>query len=115
MANLFNSQSHYESKIIQNGQTVKDVVIDNINKNGNIVELVNDKLRHKRFLYSNNRTNKFRKNILNSVFANARMPNFYDYSKPIKIRSRKIGKKYSRKSKKNRVLEKDKIKYMVIV
>lgn len=109
MANLFNSQSHYESKIIENGQTVQDVVVDNINKNGNIVELVNDKLRHKRYMYSNNRTNKFRKNVVNSVFANARVPNFYDYSKPIKIRSRKIGKKYRRKSKKNRVLEKEKM------
>lgn len=110
MANLFNSQSHYESKIIQNGQMVKDVVVDNINKNGNIVELVNDKLRHKRYMYSNNRTNKFRKNAVNSVFAKARMPNFYEYSKPIKIQSRKIGKKYRRKSKKNRVLEKEGLK-----
>ena len=107
MAKLFNSQSHYESKIIQNGQIVKDVIVDNTNKNGNIVELVNDKLRNKRYIYSNNRTNKFRKNVVNSVFANARVPNLYEYSIPIKIRSRKIGKKYSRKSKKNRVLEKE--------
>ena len=110
MANLFNSQSHYESKITQNGQMVQDLVVDNINKNGNIVELVNDNLRHKRYMYSNNRTNKFRKNIINSVFAKARVPNFYEYSSPIKIRSRKIGKKYRRKSKKNRVLEKDGVK-----
>lgn len=109
MANLFNSRSHYESKIIENGQMVQDVVVDNINKNGNIVELVKDKLRHKRYMYSNNRTNKFRKNVVNSVFANSRVPNFYDYSKPIKIQSRKIGKKYRRKSKKNRVLEKEKM------
>lgn len=110
MANLFTSQTHYESKITENGQTVRDVIVDNINKNGNIVELVNDKLRHKRYIYRNNRTNKFRKNVVNSVFANARMPNFYEYSKPIKIRSRKIGKKYRKKSKKNRVLEKEKLK-----
>jgi len=110
MANLFNGQSHYESKIIKNGQMVQDLVVDNTNKNGNIVELVNDKLRNKRYIYSNNRTNKFRKNVVNSVFANARVPNFYDYSSPIKIRSRKIGKKYRRKSKKNRVLEKEKLK-----
>lgn len=89
---------------------VQDVVVDNINKNGNIVKLVNDNLRHKRYIYTNNRTNKFRKNVANSVFAKARVPNFYEYSSPIKIRSRKIGKKYRRKSKKNRVLEKDGVK-----
>lgn len=101
-----NSRSHYESIIIQNGQVLENIAIDNINQN----VMLNDKLRKKRYFYSNknNRTNKFRKNILNSVFANARVPNFYHYSKPVKIRSRKIGKENRKKSKKNRVLEKEK-------
>lgn len=101
-----NSRSHYESKIIQNGQVLENIAMDNINQNGNIIKLVNDKLRKKRYIYS--RTKKFRKNVLNSVFANARVPNFYHYSKPVKIRSSKIGKENRKKSKKNRVLEKEK-------
>ena len=105
-----NSRSHYESIMIQNGQVLENIAMDNINQNGNILKLVNDKLRKKRYFYSNknNRTKKFRKNVLNSVFANARVPNFYHYSKPVKIRSRKIGKENRKKSKKNRVLEKEK-------
>lgn len=101
-----NNRSHYESIIIQNGQVLENIAIDNINQN----VMLNDKLRKKRYFYSNknNRTKKFRKNILNSVFANARVPNFYHYSKPVKIRSRKIGKENRKKSKKNRVLEKEK-------
>lgn len=97
-----NSRSHYESIMIQNGQVLENIAMDNINQN----VMLNDKLRKKRYFYS--RTKKFRKNVLNSVFANARVPNFYHYSKPVKIRSRKIGKENRKKSKKNRVLEKEK-------
>jgi hypothetical protein len=100
-----NSRSHYESKIVQNGQVLENIAMDNINQNGNIIKLVNDKLHKKRYFYSNknNRTKKFRKNLINNGFAKASMPNFYHYSKPVKIRSRKIGKGNRKKSKNNQV------------